>query len=101
MYIIDYVVNVYVTIPANFPIGAQVTGKSYATSSYLMPAIRAHTFPIHSVHSVLIRGLKYVRVTTDKVRIWFEPPGRSMVTCDLRVSVCVFVFWYAFAISGI
>jgi len=65
MYIINYVVNVYVTYPANFPIGAQVTGKSFATSFSLMPVIRAHTFPTHSVNSVLIRGLKYVRVTTE------------------------------------
>ena len=64
MHIINYVVNVYVTYPANFPTGAQGTGKSYATSSYLMPVICAHAFPIRSVNSVLIRGLKYVRVTT-------------------------------------
>ena len=64
MHIINYVVNVYVTYPANFPTGAQITGKSYVTSSYLVPVIRAHAFPIHSVNSVLIRGLKYVRVST-------------------------------------
>jgi hypothetical protein len=63
IYIINYVANVYVTYPASFPIGAQVTGMSIATSSYRMPVIRGHTFPIHSGNSVLIRGPKYVRVS--------------------------------------
>jgi len=90
MYIINYFVNVYVTYPANFAIGAQVTGKSYATSSCLMPVIRAHTFPIHSVNSVLIRGLKYVRVTADKVRIFFQSPVGRMLSCVVRYSVCVY-----------
>jgi len=71
IYIINYVANVYVTYPASFSIGAQVTGKSFVTSTCLMPVIRGHTFPIHSVNSVLIRGPKHVRVT-DEVRIWVD-----------------------------